>query len=145
MTGRLINNKKDLCLKNTLFSYSAMSNSLQYHGLQHTRLPCPSPSPRACSNSCPLTQWTEFWVDSESWWWTGRPGMLRFMGSQSLDTTEQLNWTEHAKICLFRYKSRHGYIQLSHRLSPIYIHSTSRKYISIFPRVCIRKCHQWRG
>ena len=27
------------------------------HGLQHTRLPCPSPSPRACSNSCPLNQW----------------------------------------------------------------------------------------
>ena len=30
-----------------------MSNSLQSLGLQHTRLPCPSPSPRACSNSCP--------------------------------------------------------------------------------------------
>ena len=27
------------------------------HGLQHTRLPCPSPTPRACSNSCPLSQW----------------------------------------------------------------------------------------
>ena len=31
-----------------------MSNSLQYLGLHHTRLPCPSPSPGACSNSCPL-------------------------------------------------------------------------------------------
>ena len=30
-----------------------MSNSLQPHGLQHTRLPCPSPTPGACSNSCP--------------------------------------------------------------------------------------------
>ena len=29
----------------------------QPHGLQHTRLPCPSPSPGACSNSCPLSQW----------------------------------------------------------------------------------------
>ena len=29
-----------------------------------------------------LTQWTWVWVDSVSWWWTGRPGMLRFMGSQ---------------------------------------------------------------
>ena len=28
------------------------------------------------------TQWTWVWVDSESWWWTGRPGMLWFMGSQ---------------------------------------------------------------
>ena len=34
-----------------------MSNSLQPHGLQHARLPCPSPTPRACSNSCPLSQW----------------------------------------------------------------------------------------
>ena len=31
-----------------------MSNSLQPHGLQHARLPCPSRTPRACSNSCPL-------------------------------------------------------------------------------------------
>ena len=34
-----------------------MSDSLRPHGLQHTRLPCPSPSPRVCSNSCPLSQW----------------------------------------------------------------------------------------
>ena len=30
-----------------------------------------------------LTQWTWVWIDSGSWWWTGRPGMLQFMGSQS--------------------------------------------------------------
>ena len=34
-----------------------MFNSLQPHGLQHARLLCPSPTPRACSNSCPLSQW----------------------------------------------------------------------------------------
>ena len=39
-----------------LFSGSVMSNSLRPHGLQHARLPC-SPSPRACSNSCPLSRW----------------------------------------------------------------------------------------
>ena len=32
-------------------------NSLRPHGLQHARLPCPSPTPRACSNSCPLSWW----------------------------------------------------------------------------------------
>ena len=31
--------------------------TLQPHGLQHARLPCPSSTPRACSNSCPLSQW----------------------------------------------------------------------------------------
>ena len=39
------------------FSYSVVSNSLQPHGLQHTRLPCPSPPLRLYSNSCPLSQW----------------------------------------------------------------------------------------
>ena len=39
------------------FSHSAVSNSLWPHGLQHTRLPCPSPTPKACSNSCPSSQW----------------------------------------------------------------------------------------
>ena len=39
------------------FSCSLMSNSLWPHGLQHTRLPCPSPTPRASSNSCIPTQW----------------------------------------------------------------------------------------
>ena len=35
-----------------MFSHSVVSNSLRLHGLLHTRLPCPSPSPGACSNSC---------------------------------------------------------------------------------------------
>ena len=34
-----------------------MSDSLQHHGLQHTRLLCPSPTPGACSNSCPSSWW----------------------------------------------------------------------------------------
>ena len=40
----------------TQFSSSVVSNSLWPHGLQHTRHPCPSPTPRACSNSCLLGQ-----------------------------------------------------------------------------------------
>ena len=41
-----------------------MSNYLRPHGLQHIRLPCPSPSPRACSNSCPLSQWSHSTISS---------------------------------------------------------------------------------
>ena len=40
-----------------LFSHSGMPDSSQPHGLQHARLHSPSPSPRACSNSCSLSQW----------------------------------------------------------------------------------------
>ena len=43
------------CLLVLLFNCSVVSNSLQPHGLQHARLPCPSPG--ACSNSCPLSWW----------------------------------------------------------------------------------------
>ena len=39
------------------FGRSVMSNSLWLHGLQHTRLPCPSPTPRTCSNSCSWSWW----------------------------------------------------------------------------------------
>ena len=41
-----------------------------------------------------LTQWTWVWVNSGSWWWTGRPGMLQSIGSQRIGHTwvAELNW-----------------------------------------------------
>ena len=43
-----------------------------------------------------LTRWTWVWVNSGSWWWTGRPGVLQLMGSQRVrhDWATELNWTE---------------------------------------------------
>ena len=42
------------------------------------------------------TQWTRVWVDSGSWWWTGRPGVLWFMGSQRVrhNWATELSWTK---------------------------------------------------
>ena len=40
-----------------LFGCLVVSDSLWPHGLQHSRSPCPSPFPRVCSNSCPLSRW----------------------------------------------------------------------------------------
>ena len=42
------------------------------------------------------TQWTWVWVNSGSWWWTGRPGMLQFMGLQRVghDWATELNWMD---------------------------------------------------
>ena len=44
----------------------------------------------------PLTQWTWVWVNSGSWWWTGRPGVLQFMGLQRVghNWVTELNWTD---------------------------------------------------
>ena len=45
------------------------------------------------------TQWTWVWVDSGSWWWTGRPGVLWFMGSQGVghNWATVLNWTDYQR------------------------------------------------
>ena len=47
------------------------------------------------------TRWAWVWVNSGSWWWTGRPGVLWFMGSQRVrcDWVTELNWTDH----IFRF------------------------------------------
>ena len=46
------------------------------------------------------TQWAWVWVNSGSWWWTGRPGVLQFMGSQRVghDWVTELNWTEVTSV-----------------------------------------------
>ena len=48
------------------------------------------------------TGWTWVWVNSRSWWWTRRPGVLRFMGSQRVrhDWATELNWTDITTICI---------------------------------------------
>ena len=49
------------------------------------------------------TRWTWVWLNSGSWWWTGRPGVRRFMGSQRVghDWATELNWTDdYNQFCL---------------------------------------------
>ena len=53
-----------LCFSSVQFSRSIVSDSLQPHGLQHTRRPCPSPTPRACSSSCPFSRWYQPTISS---------------------------------------------------------------------------------
>ena len=53
-----------------------------------------------------LTRWMWVWVNSGSWWWTGRPGVLRFMGLQRVghDWAPELNWTECKQCCVLNFK-----------------------------------------
>ena len=50
-----------------------------------------------------LTQWTWVWVNSGSWWWTGRPGVLQLMESQKVgrDWETEMNWTGQVYFCIF--------------------------------------------
>ena len=63
-----------------------------------------------------LTRSTWVWVNSGSWWWTGRPGMLQFTGSQRVghDWATKLNWT--AYTCFSAILSNHTTLAFSHRL-----------------------------
>ena len=91
------------------FNHSVMSNSLQYHVLQHARLPCPSPTSGACSNSSPLSWWCHPTISSSVApfscsqkqthsrilaWRTPMDKSLAgysLWGCKRLDTTEQLS------------------------------------------------------
>ena len=55
-----------------------------------------------------VTRWTWVWVNSGSWWWTGRPGVLRFMGSQRVghDWATDLIWSDIMLLNLSPYSSR---------------------------------------
>jgi len=61
-----------------------------------------------------LTRWTWVWVNSGSWWWTGRPGVLRFMGSQIVghDWATELNWIFHCVcsrcVCVYHFLFIHS-------------------------------------
>ena len=59
-----IKNKQSNGIFTVQFSRSVVSDSLWPHELQHARLPCPSPTPQACSSSCPLSQWCHPTVSS---------------------------------------------------------------------------------
>ena len=59
-----------------------MSDSLQPHGLQHTRFPCPSLSPRACSSSCPFSQWCYLTISSSATPFSSCPQSFTASGSE---------------------------------------------------------------
>ena len=50
------------------------------------------------------TQWTWVWVNSGSWWWTGKPHMLQSMGLRNvLEWVTELNWTNSSKLCSLKF------------------------------------------
>ena len=90
-----------------------------------------------------LTQWMWVWVNSGSWWWTGRPGMLQFMGSQGVghDWITELNWCRVKRLkskTMVRNVSRLEQVLLcivDHHLSASggWI-SCNETYSALFPR-----------
>ena len=91
------------------------------------------------------TRWTWVWVNFRSWWWTGKPGMLRFMGCKELDMTERLNWSElnHHSAHIF-----HAYSTLSTgiqwctgcRMSSVLIHCDKDRLVRLGANSLIAVC-----
>ena len=80
-----------------------MSNSLQPHGLQHTRLPCPSPSPRVCPSSYPLSQWCLPTISSSVTRFSSCPQSFQASGSfprSQLFTSDGLSIGASASVLL---------------------------------------------
>ena len=93
------------------FSCSVVSDSLQPHGLQHASLPCPSPTPETCSNSCPLSWWCHPTISSsvvrfssclQSFPASGSFPMSQFFANWGLGFTLWIGWergkTDHQSI-----------------------------------------------
>ena len=72
------------------FSCSVMSNSLRPHELQHARPPCPSPTPRVHSNSCPSSEWCHPAISSSVFPFSSCPQSL--LASESLTVSQLFAW-----------------------------------------------------
>ena len=115
LSGMQMLQAQGACLFSVQFNHSVVSDSLRPHESQHTRPSCPSEELTHWKRPwcwerlgaggkgddrgwdgwmASPTWWTWVWVNSGRWWWTGRPGMLRFMRSQRVghDWVAELNW-----------------------------------------------------
>ena len=125
--------------KNVQFSCSVMSNSLQPHGLQHTRLPCPSPTPGVYSNSCPLSRWCHPIISSSAIPFSSRlqsfPASGSFPMSQFFTSDGQsIGASVSASVLPMNIQDWFplgwtGWISLqSNRLSKVFFHTTVQKH-----------------
>ena len=78
-----------------------MSHSLRPNGLQHSRLPCPSPTPRACSNSCPLSRWCHPTISSSA---------VPYHTENHMNSVKRKQFSSVAQLCptLWPHESQHA-------------------------------------
>ena len=122
-----------------VFSHSVMSDSFLPHGLQYTRLPCPSPSSGACSNSCPLSQWWHPTISSSvisfSSCSQSFPALESFLmsrlfvsGGQSTGVSASVSVLPMNSQCWFPLRLT-GYISLQSKvLSKVFSNTTVQKH-----------------
>ena len=83
-----------------LFSLSIVSDSLQLHGLQHSRLPCPSLCPRVFLDSCPLSQWCHPTISSSVILFCSFPQSFPASAFFSSESALHIRWLKHWSFSL---------------------------------------------
>ena len=101
-----------------LFSHEVFSDSFYSHGQQHTRVPCPSLSPRTCSNSCPLSQWCYLAISSSATYFSFEKHHVLFewVGSS---ITESICCTDEVKSVPKYPGPIHNYSSHCHQEEPV--------------------------
>ena len=84
-----------VCFSVVQFSHSVVSESLWAHGLQHDRPPCPSPTPRVCSNSCPSSWWCHPTISSFVIPFTSCLQSFPASGSFSNESALRIRWPKY--------------------------------------------------
>ena len=98
--GRRMDNKTVVHIHNVIFSsvqfsHSVVSDSFQARGLQHASLPCPSPTPRVFSNSCPSTQWCHPTISSSVIPFSSCPQIPPSIRVFSNESTLHMRWPKY--------------------------------------------------
>ena len=88
-------NLTELLTDGVQFSRSVVSGSKQPYGWQHARLPCPSPTPGACSNSCPLSHWCHPTISSSVIPFSSHLQSFPASGSFPSESVLLIRWPQH--------------------------------------------------
>ena len=120
-----------------LFSGSVMSDFLRAHGLQHTKPPCPSPSPEVCPRSCPLHWWCHAAISSsdalfsfcpQSFPASGTFSMNRLFASGDQNTSASISVLQMSIQGLFPLRLTGLISLMSKRLSGVFSSTTDRRH-----------------
>ena len=111
------------------FSYSVELDSLQPHGLQHTKLPCPSPSPRVWSNPCPLSWWCHLTISSSVAPFSSRPQFFPASGSFSNESVFCIRWPKYWSFS-FSISPSNEYSGLI-KIDWLYLHAVQETFKSL--------------
>ena len=90
-----------------------MSDSLQPYGLQHARLPCPSPTPRACSNSCPVSRWCHPTISSSGFPFSSCLQSFPAPGFYSNESVLCIRWPKYYSFSISSSNEYSGLISFS--------------------------------